>query len=205
MGLVRRVLTGFLEEESGVPQMVQRADGSFWVRAVDGSEAQVAAGGGSVPVLTFKDFAFVEPSGAHANLVKTFPIPAGMTIADVLLYGVTGPWADGDSASFKCGDTANPTGFYDPADITLGTYLTGPYDPTTGPEGPGYVSTGFKGGIYGQGAGNAAMSYYGFYGGLGVLYPGDDTLTMTVAGIATGGGGGEFRARVIYIPSVPLG
>jgi hypothetical protein len=49
MSLVRRVLTGFYSDSPTEPAMFQKADGTFWIRANDGSEAQVGSGGGSLP------------------------------------------------------------------------------------------------------------------------------------------------------------
>ena len=38
--------------------------------------------------------------------------------------------------------------------------------------------------------------------GQGVPYPAGDTLTLTVGGISTGGGGGKLLVRVFYIGAV---
>jgi len=47
MTLIRRVLTSFREDEQAEAQMFQKDDGTFWLRAADGSETQVGSGSGS--------------------------------------------------------------------------------------------------------------------------------------------------------------
>jgi len=46
MTLIRRVLTSFREDEQAEAQMFQKDDGTFWLRAADGTETQVGSGGG---------------------------------------------------------------------------------------------------------------------------------------------------------------
>jgi len=45
MTLIRRVLTSFREDEQAEAQMFQKDDGSFWLRAADGTETQVGGSG----------------------------------------------------------------------------------------------------------------------------------------------------------------
>lgn len=102
MGLVRRVLTSFLEDEAGDAQMFQKADGSFWTRAADGTETQVGSGG-SLPI----------QSGMGSPVGSVTPTAIGYLYLDLAVgatyqaVGATnGDWVliGGRSAGFATGD-----------------------------------------------------------------------------------------------------
>lgn len=156
-------------------------------------------GGGSQPApgsVLWKDFLWTEPGAPHADMVATWDIDAGTTILDVVFRPVVNTFAD--TVTLTMGDTANPTGYFDAAQVGPGGYYNN-YDPTNGASAGGQydvlgnVGADYKLVAYIWDAANANSE------GMGVPYDTDDTITLTVGGIDTGGGGGSFIVRVLYI------
>lgn len=151
-------------------------------------------GGGSQPALQFTDLIFNEPD-TPGDLTATMPIPEGATVLDVWFYALATTWADQDAA-LRVGDTAQPAGW---SNDTPMSFVTQVYDPTNGQgfstsSGGGFISAGAY-------AGGDPLNYEKAGSGGGVLYPDGDTVTASITGIDTGGGGGKIVARVWWTPA----
>jgi len=92
MTLIRRVLTSFREDEQTEAQMFQKDDGTFWLRASDGTETQVGSAQPQYTISYTLPTGYLQPSSA--------PVVRGeMSLAPIGFDGVVAgaPWGPGFS------------------------------------------------------------------------------------------------------------
>ncbi len=170
----------------GVDPPGSPTDGMLWWDPDDDTPAS----GGSQPWLVH-DFRFTEQP-TDGTYTAMLDIAAGMTVAYLAVIFeqsfVTGQFGWGaDSAQLTIGDSVNPTGYLDPSNpgFELGTVNNNAgatlFDPVNNPgdaiDGAGFLGVQLQS-LY---QGPTPLNLIGESGqGIGVVYPTDDTITMTL-------------------------
>jgi len=200
MTLIRRVLTSFREDEQAEAQMFQKDDGTFWLRASDGTETQVGSGG-SQPgyAIVGIDWAGMGPltAGAPSVLVPQSALSIVTQTGSDFTVGNNGDPSNGAILSANGGRFGAGMFFATPSDATLdgGSALQR------------YLFLEYQIGD------NSDLSGFGFDGALPILTSGvgaDMALTAAaVPGIASPGGPALYGISVILMngfgtDSVPL-